>query len=206
MKKQRGGTRLANKKPSVSMSMPTVQEQLEQFQATAKASSILVPRIEEVLPRFFESMKAGAKVLTCGNGGSAADALHLAEELVGRYRQDRRALPGIALCGDPTAMSCIANDWSYDHVFARQIEAHGRPGDWLFAFTTSGNSPSVLRALQRGKELGLVTVGLLGKDGGKAKGMAEIELIVPSHSTARIQEVHTWIIHVFLEALEEIGA
>lgn len=181
-----------------------VQEQWEQLRAAVEASAILIPQVEAFLPRLRTDIQGGAKVLSCGNGGSAADALHLAEELVGRYRMDRRALPGIALCGDPAAMTCIANDWSYEDVFARQVEAHGRPGDWFFGISTSGNSPNVLKALRRARELGLVTVSLLGKDGGQAKGLAEIELIVPCHITARVQEMHTWIIHVMLEELEQI--
>ncbi|MFQ3670391.1 MAG: SIS domain-containing protein [Verrucomicrobiia bacterium] len=181
-----------------------VQEQLEQLKAAVEASAALVPQLEAFLPRLRADVQAGAKVLSCGNGGSAADALHLAEELVGRYRMDRKALPGIALCGDPAAMTCIANDWCYEEVFARQVEAHGRSGDWFFGISTSGNSENVLRAIRRARELGLVTVAMLGKDGGRAKGLAEIELIVPCHITARVQEIHTWIIHVILEELEQI--
>lgn len=184
--------------------MGMVDEQWKQLKAAVEASAVLVPQIEAFLPRLRAAIQRGAKVLSCGNGGSAADALHLAEELVGRYRMDRKALPGIALCGDPTAMTCIANDWSYEDVFARQVEAHGRPGDWLVAISTSGNSPNVIKAIGRARELGLVTLALLGKDGGQAKGLAEIELIVPCHVTARIQEIHTWLIHVMLEELEQI--
>ena len=142
------------------------------------------------------------KVLTCGNGGSAADALHLSEELVGRYKGDRRALPAICLNADVTALTCIGNDYGYDRVFSRQVEALGRPGDVLVGFTTSGNSPNVLGAFRRAKDMGLVTVFLGGKDGGLAKGLCVHEIIVPSSTTARIQEVHTLILHQWLEVIE----
>jgi D-sedoheptulose 7-phosphate isomerase len=144
----------------------------------------------------------GRTILTCGNGGSAADALHLSEELVGRYKGDRRALSAICLNADVTALTCIGNDYGYDHVFTRQVEALGRPGDVLVGFSTSGNSPNVLGAFRRAKEMGLVTIFLGGKDGGLAKGFCAHEIIVPSSTTARIQEVHTLVLHQWLEVIE----
>ena len=148
------------------------------------------------------SLQAGGKLLTCGNGGSAADALHLAEELVGRYCRERPALPAICLAADPTALTCIGNDYGYEQVFARGVEALGRPGDVLIGFTTSGNSPNVLAAFASAKRKGIITVLMSGRDGGKARGLCDHEIIVPSTTTARIQEVHTFVLHHWLEAID----
>ncbi len=148
------------------------------------------------------TLRSGGKLLTCGNGGSAADAMHLAEELVGRYNRNRRSLPAVCLNADATALTCIANDFGYDEVFARQIESLGAPDDLLICFSTSGNSPNILRALAAAKKRSVKSVALLGKDGGKAKGKADLELIVPSRDTARIQEAHTLLLHALLEAVD----
>ncbi|MCG3148826.1 MAG: Phosphoheptose isomerase [Verrucomicrobiae bacterium] len=147
-------------------------------------------------------LKNGGKILTCGNGGSAADAMHMAEEFVGRYRSNRRSLPAISLNADPTALTCIANDFGYDEVFARQVEGLGVKGDVLVGFTTSGNSPNVLRAFAAAKARGITTVGFLGKDGGQARGQVDIALVIESADTARIQEAHTLLMHVVLEVIE----
>ena len=149
-----------------------------------------------------ECLLAGNKLLTCGNGGSAADALHLSEELVGRYKVDRRALPSICLNSDVTALTCIANDYGYDQIFARQIAALGNPGDIVVGFTTSGNSPNVIAAFQQASDLGLLTILLSGSLGGQAAGTCDHEILVPSTTTARIQEVHTLILHQWLEAID----
>jgi D-sedoheptulose 7-phosphate isomerase len=149
-----------------------------------------------------DALQAGHKLLTAGNGGSAADALHLAEELVGRYRDNRRALPALALAADGTALTCIGNDFGFDQVFARQVEALGAPGDVLVLFTSSGNSANLLAALEMAKSRGLRTVALSGRGGGKLKGRADAEWIVPSDSGARVQELHGWAIHVILEVVE----
>lgn len=149
-----------------------------------------------------QCLKAGGKVLTCGNGGSAADAMHMAEEFVGRYRSNRRSLPAVCLNADPTALTCIANDFGYDEVFARQVEGLGTKGDVLVGFTTSGNSANVLRAFAAAKARGVKTVALTGKDGGKARGTVDFEIIVASQDTARIQEGHTVILHALLEVVE----
>jgi len=162
----------------------------------------LLTKVDEAGRILVDALQKGCKILTCGNGGSAADALHLAEELSGCYLKRRRALPGLCLCADPTALTCIANDYGFDHVFARQVEALGAPGDVLVVFSTSGNSPSILKALETAKSRKLITVALLGKDGGKANGMADIEIIVPNDATARIQEVHTFILHGWLEQID----
>ena len=141
-------------------------------------------------------------MLTCGNGGSAADALHLAEELVGRFKKDRRALPAICLNADVTALTCIGNDYGFDALFSRQVEALGRPGDVLAGFSTSGNSRNVNAAFAAARRQGLVTILLSGRDGGAARALADHPLVVPSQTTARIQEVHTLILHQWLEAID----
>jgi D-sedoheptulose 7-phosphate isomerase len=160
------------------------------------------PTFDQIAAAAVQTLRAGGKILSCGNGGSAADAMHLAEELIGRYRSNRRSLPGVCLCADATALTCIANDFGYDEVFARQVEGLGTKGDLLVCFSTSGNSPNILRALDAAKRRGVKTVALLGKDGGQAKGRADFELIVGSTDTARIQESHTLILHALLEVVE----
>lgn len=148
------------------------------------------------------TLARGGKLLTAGNGGSAADALHLTEELVGRFDKERPSLPSIALCADPMLLTCISNDYGFDRVFSRQIEGLGKPGDALVVFSTSGNSPNIIRALETAKSRGLKTVALLGKNGGACKGIADHEIVVPSNSTARIQEVHAFILHLWLSQFE----
>ena len=147
-------------------------------------------------------LTSGHKVLTCGNGGSAADALHLAEELVGRYKSNRRALPAVCLNADVTALTCIGNDFGYEWVFSRQVEALACPGDVLVGFSTSGRSANVLAAFRRAREIGVSTIFVGGKDGGQTRGVCDHEIIVPSFVTARIQEVHTVVLHQWLEAIE----
>ncbi len=160
------------------------------------------PAFERIADAAVNSLRSGGKLLTCGNGGSAADALHLAEELVGRYKHNRRSLASICLNADPTVLTCIGNDFGFDEVFARQVEGLAGKNDLLVCFTSSGNSPNILRALDAAKKLGVKTVALLGKDGGKAKGKADLELIVTHSDTARIQEAHTLILHALLERIE----
>jgi D-sedoheptulose 7-phosphate isomerase len=150
-----------------------------------------------------ETLRADRKILTCGNGGSAAEALHLAEELVGRYRDTRRALPAICLCADATALTCIANDWDYAEVFARQIEAHGRAGDLLIALSTSGKSPSVLRALERARKIGVSTMGLLGPAGSPAESLCDRVLTLDNVPPPRIQEAHLITIHLILDRIDD---
>lgn len=151
------------------------------------------------------ALQAGNQLFACGNGGSAADAMHLTEEFVGRYRGDRRALPAICLNADVAALTCICNDYGYEQVFSRQLEALGRSGDVLVGFTTSGNSANVLASFAAARARGMITILVSGKDGGKARGTCDHELIVPSTNTARIQEVHTLILHTWLEQVEAIN-
>lgn len=150
------------------------------------------------------SLSRGGKVLFFGNGGSAAEAQHLSAELVNRMTADRPALASVALSTDTSSLTSIANDSSYDQVFARQIEALGKSGDVAVALSTSGNSPSIVRGLEAARRGGLLTVALLGRDGGTARALSEIPLIVESPVTARIQEIHLFAGHLFCEAVERI--
>lgn len=183
--------------------MPSLSDQLNALKATAEATRDILPQIEAAAQSVVDALKQGNKILSCGNGGSATDAMHLAEECVGRYRSNRRSLPAIALNADNSTLTCIANDWSFDEVYARQVEGLGQPGDVLVVFSTSGNSKNIVRALEVARERGLKSIALLGKDGGRSKGLATFECIIPATDTARIQEMHTWILHVILEAVEE---
>lgn len=148
------------------------------------------------------TLRRGGRLLSCGNGGSMCDAMHFAEEWTGRFRQDRAALPAIAF-SDPSQLTCIANDFGFDEVFARQVEALGSEGDLLVAISTSGNSPNCLRAVEVAKRKGLTVVGLLGKGGGKMKPLVDIPVVVPlAHTSDRIQEVHIKVLHIVIEAVE----
>jgi D-sedoheptulose 7-phosphate isomerase len=149
------------------------------------------------------AFKAGNKVLTAGNGGSAAEALHMAEELIGRFEADRVSLPGIALCADATALTCIGNDYGFDAIFSRQVEGLGKPGDILVLFSTSGNSRNIILALEAARKIGLKTLCLLGHSGGKMAGQGTWEVIVPAPATARIQEAHQVVVHILLEIIEK---
>lgn len=181
---------------------PTFTESLRELSSVLAAADALAPAVAAAGEAILQSLVQGGTLLTCGNGGSAADALHLAEELVGRYRRERRALPAVCLAADTTALTCIGNDYGYDQVFARGVEALGKKGDVLVAFSTSGNSPNVLKAFTSARARGVITVLLSGKDGGKARSQCDHALIVPSANTARIQEVHTLILHQWLEAID----
>ena len=145
----------------------------------------------------------GGKVLVFGNGGSAADAQHLAGELVGRYLRDRRALPAIALTTDPTIVTAVGNDMGFDVVFRRQVEAHGRKGDVAIGISTSGRSPNVIQALEAARANGLVTVALTGAGGGKLGGFVDHLIDVPSTDTPRVQEVHGLVVHLLCQIVEE---
>jgi D-sedoheptulose 7-phosphate isomerase len=153
-----------------------------------------------------DSLAAGGKILFFGNGGSAADAQHLAAELVIRYRYNRKALAAIALSTDTSTLTACANDFSYEEIFSRQIEALGKPGDVAIGITTSGNSPNVLTALAVARDMGLVAAGFSGRDGGKMLGLADPLLVVPSNVTARIQEMHILIGHALCDQVEATAA
>ncbi len=151
-------------------------------------------------------LTTGGKLMFCGNGGSAADSQHLASELTGRFIKDRRPLAGIALSTDSSALTCIGNDYAFEHVFSRQLVALGRAGDGLVAISTSGNSGNVLRAVEAAKEMGIFTLGLLGRDGGKLAALCDAAIVVPHDVTARIQEAHILIGHTLCGLIEsEMG-
>jgi D-sedoheptulose 7-phosphate isomerase len=160
-------------------------------------------RIVEAAALIAAAFQDGHKVLLFGNGGSATDAAHLAAEFVGRYKRERTPLPAIALATDIAAITCIANDYGYDELFARQIRAHGRKGDIAIAISTSGNSPNVLKGAAAAKECGLRTIGWTGGTGGKLATLVEIPFVVPSTVTARIQECHITMGHVLCELIED---
>jgi D-sedoheptulose 7-phosphate isomerase len=168
------------------------------------ALDALAPVVEQLGQAMLSCWRNGGKVLFAGNGGSAADAMHFAEELVVRFNKDRPALAAIALL-DPTAVTCVGNDLGYDHIFARQIDALGKPGDLFCGLTTSGNSVNIIRAMEMARRRGLKTCGFLGKDGGKLKGTLDVELIVPSKTTARVQEAHKLVFHSLCVWIDEIA-
>lgn len=149
------------------------------------------------------SLQRGCKIMACGNGGSAAQAMHFAEELSGRYRDDRKALAALALT-DPTHMSCVGNDYGFDKVFSRAIEAYAKPGDGVLLLSTSGNSANLIEALQQAKRLNVVTYALLGKGGGKLKGLCDYEIVVAANTSDCVQNLHTMIIHCLIEGMERL--
>jgi D-sedoheptulose 7-phosphate isomerase len=149
------------------------------------------------------ALRSGGKLMFCGNGGSAADSQHLASEFTGRFVDDRRPLAALALSTDSSALTCIANDYAFDQVFERQLRGLGRQGDVLVAISTSGRSGNVLRAVQAARETGIAVVGLLGRDGGTLKELCDVALVVPSDTTARIQEAHIFIGHTLCAMVEQ---
>src|ERR1700744_3462439 len=164
----------------------------------------LIEPIESACKMIVDTIKAGNKVLIAGNGGSAADAQHIAAELTGRFVKERKALPGIALTTDTSALTSIANDYGYHHVFSRQVEALARPGDLFIGISTSGNSQGILNAFESSRKLNCKTLGLSGRDGGKMNGLCDLNIVVPSNTTARIQEIHILIGHILCKAVDDL--
>ena len=158
--------------------------------------------IESAVALAANALRTGGKLLFCGNGGSAADSQHIAAEYVGRFVTERTPLAAIALTTDTSILTAVGNDYSYDEVFSRQVRALGRPGDCLIGMSTSGNSGNVIEAFQVAKPLGVSTIALIGRDGGRMKGLADVEIIVPSQTTSRIQEAHGFIGHAMCEGVE----
>jgi D-sedoheptulose 7-phosphate isomerase len=176
----------------------TIDEALEVLRSMKE----LEPAVDVAAGWCVEALGTGHKLLLCGNGGSAAEAQHLAGELMGRYTVNRRALPAIALAGDASVLTCIANDFEFEQVFARQVAALGSPGDVLVVFSTSGNSPDVLAALEAAKSLGMRSIALLGSDGGRARELAGCAVVVRHPKTARAQEGHQFLVHCLMDRIE----
>ena len=166
----------------------------------------LLPELDAVAARLIDLYESDGRVYTLGNGGSAADAQHFAEELVGRFQRERRPLPAQSLAADSAAVTCIANDFAFDEIFARQVRAFVRPGDVVIAFSTSGRSPNVVRGLEAARDAGATTVLFGGRDGEPAARHADHALVVPSSSTARVQEMHVLLLHLLLDRVDAWAA
>ena len=175
---------------------------LAEHQAVFARLADLQPQVEAAALAIAACLRRGGKLMLCGNGGSAADSQHLASEFTGRFVDDRRPLAALALSTDSSALTCIANDYAFDQVFERQLRGLGRRGDVLVAISTSGRSANVQRAAIAASELGVAVVGLLGRDGGTIKSLCDVAVVVPSQSTARIQEAHIFIGHTLCALVE----
>jgi D-sedoheptulose 7-phosphate isomerase len=180
-----------------------LQALLDHQQTIQRVIDSITTDIEAGCDVVVKALKNGNKILLAGNGGSAADAQHIAAELSGRFVKERAALPGIALTTDTSALTAIANDYGYQHVFARQLAAFARPGDVFIGISTSGNSEGILNAFKTASAYGCKTIGLSGRDGGKMNGLCDLNIIVPSQTTARIQEMHILIGHIICEAVDD---
>lgn len=181
-----------------------IEERLtESIRVKERVRAQLIPVMEQATRLMIEAIEKGNKIFFFGNGGSAADSQHLAAELVGKmFIEGRRALPAIALTTDSSNLTALGNDFGFETVFSRQIEALGKPGDVAIGITTSGQSPNVLAAVTTARKMGLKTIGFIGKDGGKLKGLVDISIVVPSDSTQRIQESHITIGQIICELIE----
>lgn len=179
------------------------------FLETSKLISLFInnekniKNLENLIKILAEKHKKGLKGLTCGNGGSACDAMHYAEELTGRFRKDRKALAAISLT-DASHITCVANDFGFDYIFSRGVEAFGKEGDYLIAISTSGNSENIIKAVNTAKDMNILTIGLLGKDGGRLKDLTDFSFVIQANTSDRIQELHIIIIHTIIEGIERI--
>ena len=181
----------------------TIERNLAEHQEVSAQLQTLENAIEQTAILMINALKNGKTIFWCGNGGSASDAQHLAGELIGRFKGDRKPLKSISLNADSAVMTCIVNDYGYEHIFSRQVEALGEEGDILVGISTSGQSANVNHALNAAKNKKMRTVGLLGKGGGQALEIADHAIVIPSESTARIQEMHITIGHILCELIEE---
>lgn len=182
-----------------------IVERIEESIAVKKKiieNPLLIKNIHEAVGKVISSIGNGGKLVLCGNGGSASDAMHFAGEIVGRFQRERQAWPAIVLNSDPVTMTAISNDYDYNNVFLRQAEAFVTTDDVFLGISTSGNSENIYRAAKKVKERGIYTIGLLGNDGGKIADIIDLPLIVPSNVTARVQESHIVIIHIICELVE----
>lgn len=172
---------------------------LEEFMADDRN----IETIHSAATLMIKALEGKGKIISCGNGGSLCDAMHFAEELTGRFRNDRRAFPAVAIA-DPSHITCVGNDYGFDAVFSKYVEAHGNEGDVLLAISTSGNSDNILKAVEVASGKGMKIVGLTGKDGGKMKNKCDVCIVVPWHEYSdRIQEIHIKIIHILIECIEK---
>jgi D-sedoheptulose 7-phosphate isomerase len=187
---------------------PVATRIIEEAAEAVLSLKTILPNINAAVEMFLATLSSEGKVLTAGNGGSAAEAMHLAEELSGRYCKDRRALPGLSLASDGTVLTCISNDYGFDNVFARQVEALGSEGDLLVLFSSSGNSPNLIAAAKRAKSLGMRVIAFLGRGGGAMRNSADIDLevTVPDAAGAHVQEAHQVLIHLILEQVDYVFA
>jgi D-sedoheptulose 7-phosphate isomerase len=180
-----------------------IQAIWEEHLEIARALPRLIKEVSAAVDKIYGSLAAGGQLLLAGNGGSAADAQHIAAELTGRFLRERQPIRAIALHGNSSALTAIGNDYGYEHVFARELSAHARPGDVLLALSTSGNSLNVLKAIEMACKLGVAVIGLTGDSGGNMRELCDLCIRIPSKSTARIQEMHITIGHAICEILEE---
>jgi D-sedoheptulose 7-phosphate isomerase len=180
----------------------TAQAYFQRVAENFAALGTVSPAVEEAARRLSQAIRSGGKVMFCGNGGSAADAQHLAAELMGRFLKERSPLPALALTVDTSALTAIANDYGYGEVFARQLRGLARPGDVLVGLSTSGNSENVVRAVETARELGLVSIGLTGRSGGKLRQLCDVAVCVPSDETNHIQEMHIAVGHYLCGVVE----
>ncbi len=178
-------------------SLTEAQQVLTKFAGNAD----LMKKCESFTQLCLETIRNGGNMFSCGNGGSHCDAMHFAEEFTGRYRKDRKPVGAMAL-GDPSHVTCVSNDYGFEHIFSRQIDGLGRKGDMLLGLSTSGNSKNVILAFEAAKKKGIKTVALLGRDGGKLKDLADLAIIVPAETSDRIQEIHIKLIHTVIESVE----
>jgi D-sedoheptulose 7-phosphate isomerase len=184
--------------------LSSIESIWDEHLSVATALRSLAPTVDRTVAAVARSMATGSVLLVCGNGGSAADAQHIAAELTGRFFRDRKPLPALALHGNTSSLTAIGNDYGYDEVFAREVGAHGRRGDVLLALSTSGNSRNILRAIEAARAKQMFVIGLTGATGGKMRDLCDVCLCVPSSSTPRIQEFHILIGHTICELLEQI--
>ena len=184
------------------MNDTTFLTNLTEHMALCQQLGTLDTSVSQAIQACVQSLQKGGKLMLCGNGGSAADSQHLAAEFTGRFSKDRPPIAAVALSTDTSALTCIGNDYSFNDIFSRQVQALGKAGDCLIAISTSGNSGNVLSAVAAAQSLGISTIGLLGRDGGKLKAQCDIAIVVPSQVTARIQEAHILIGHSLCGAVE----
>lgn len=184
--------------------VPSIKKYLnESAQIEIMTAEKLCGKIAKAVETTIRAYKKGNKILFCGNGGSAADCQHIAAEFVGRFKKERKALPAIALTSDTSVLTAISNDYGYEFLFSRQIEALGIKGDLLFVFSTSGESVNIVRAVETAKSLKLKTIGLLGGTGGRLKKIVDLPIVIPAKSSAQIQEAHITIGHIICDLVEQ---